>query len=283
MTHRTVVLVGGPSSGKSNFLARLWGALVKHEGALRAPVPPDKIGYVEKLLHHLLIGQFAPRSETDLEESDHDLTIGVTHVDQNNLSAELIVPDVRGELWKKVVASNEIPPQWYETVKNTGSALLFVRALSEENCDPLDWVTARELLAGGFGENDAADAIPTQVSLCELLRMLENTLSAENGRPKVAIIVTAWDALPPDVRDKSPLTYIRQQFPLLAGRLSDERKIDIRVYGISILGGDVGNAQYRDKYLSEGGLKGAGYVVTEEAGEVVQDKDLTIPLQWLIS
>lgn len=283
MSARTVVLVGGPSSGKSNFLARLWGALIKHEGALRAPVPPDKIEYVEKLLHHLLTGQFAPRSETTLEEHDHDLTIAITHVERKDVSADLVVPDVRGELWKKVVSSNEIPPHWLDIVKGTDSALLFVRALSEENCDPLDWVTARELLADGLGENEAADAIPTQVFLCELLRLLENTLSRANGRPKVAIIVTAWDALPPDTRARSPLAYIQEQFPLLAGRLRDSGDIDIRVYGMSILGGDVGNTQFRDQYLNGGGLRGAGYVILDENGQAIEDKDVTRPIKWLIT
>ncbi|WP_234086911.1 hypothetical protein [Azonexus sp. R2A61] len=283
MSAHTVILVGGPNSGKSNFLARLWGALVKHEGALRAPLPPDKIEYVEKLLHHLLIGQFAPRSETTLEESEHDLAIGITHIDRNDISADLVVPDVRGELWKKVVSSSEIPPKWLEIIKGTESALLFVRALCEENCDPLDWVTAKELLASGLGENEAVDAIPTQVSLCELLRMLENTLSKANGKPKVAIIVTAWDALPPDIRTQSPLTYIQEQFPLFAGRLRDSSDVHIRTFGLSILGGDVGNAQFREQYLNGGGLKGAGYVVFEENGQIIQDKDVTHPIQWLIT
>lgn len=283
MSARTVILVGGPSSGKSNFLARLWGALVKKEGALRAPSPPDRIEYVEKLLHHLLSGQFAPRSETTLEDGDHDLTIGITHTDIPEASADLVVPDVRGELWKRVVTSTEIPPKWLDIAKNTSSALLFVRAVSEENSDPLDWVTSAKLLAAGLGEIEAADEIPTQVSLCELLRFLELTLSRDDAKPKVAVVVTAWDALPPDTRKGSPMAYIQEQFPLFAGRLRDVSDIDVRVFGVSILGGDVGNAKFRDEYLNGGGLKGAGYVIVDSDDVPKAEKDITIPIQWLIT
>ena len=279
---KNIVLVGGPSSGKSNYIARLWVSLSNNEGRLLAPTTPDKIDYVEKLVSHLLAGKFAPRSDPSLEELGHDLVVDVQVRDSNPLiSASLVVPDVLGEVWKKAVANSELAQQWYDTLSETSAALLFVRAHSEDNFDALDWVTAGELLGAGLGEKAAANEIPTQVALCELLRMLENLLTKEAGRPRVAVVVAAWDSLDKTGRASPPIKYLETQFPLFAGRLRDTLDVDVRIFGLSVVGGDLSIPAFRDKLLVSG-IPGNGLVVFEEDGKVVEDKDVTVPIQWLL-
>jgi hypothetical protein len=282
MSEQSIVLVGGPSSGKSNFLARLWGALLKQEGALIAPSPPDKIEYVESLLRHQLQGKFAPRSDLALENQNHDLTIKVAFKGTVDSPASLIVPDVLGELWKKVVVASEIPHKWFDTLRHADSALLFVRAHNEENHDPLDWATASSLLGAGLGFEGEADAVPTQVALCELIRTLELNLARARRRPRIALVVAAWDTLDPAQRDKSPFEYVASQFPLLAGRLQDDLSVDIQLFGLSIFGGDVGEAEFRDSYLKGGGLASAGYIVATNGESTYRTNDVTLPIQWLL-
>src|ERR1700721_2101478 len=52
MVNQTIVLVGVPDTGKTNFLARLWEALRGGNGTLMCPIPPDNIKYVEDALGH---------------------------------------------------------------------------------------------------------------------------------------------------------------------------------------------------------------------------------------
>ncbi|MGF6721289.1 hypothetical protein P3T43_000630 [Paraburkholderia sp. GAS41] len=277
-----IVLVGGPNSGKSNYIARLWVSLSKNEGRLFAPTTPDKIEYVEKLVEHLFSGKFAPRSDSSLHEEGNDLVVDVAIRDANPaVSAALVVPDVLGEVWKNAVANSHLAQRWHDLVSTTTSALLFVHANSPDNFDALNWVTAGELLALGMGDSEAAGEIPTQVAMCELLRMLEDLLSKSERKPRVAVIVAAWDKLDPRERKSAPIQYLDKEFPLFAGRLRDALAIDVRVFGLSVVGGDLSEESFRQQLL-ETGVLGNGYVVFEHAGVVEESKDVTLPLQWLL-
>lgn len=277
-----IVLVGGPNSGKSNYIARLWVSLSKHEGRLFAPTTPDKIDYVEKLVEHLFAGRFAPRSDSSLHEEGNDLVVDVAMRETNPaVSASLVVPDVLGEVWKNAVANSHLATRWHDLLSTTTSALLFVHANSPDNCDALNWVTAGDLLAAGMGNSEDANEIPTQVAMCELLRMLEDLLSREEGKPRVAVIVAAWDKLDARERASAPIKYLDKEFPLFAGRLRDALDIDVRVFGLSVVGGDLSESTFRQRLL-ETGVPGNGYVVFEHAGAVEEIKDVTLPIQWLL-
>lgn len=279
---QNIVLVGGPNSGKSNYLARLWVSLSKNEGRLLAPTPPDKIAYVEKLVQHLFQGRFAPRSDSSLDGAGNDLTVSIALRNSTpEVAATLVVPDVLGEIWKNAVEHSELPQRWHDLLASSNTALLFVRAHSEDNFEALDWVTASDLLANGLGDSKVVKEVPTQVALCELLRMFEGVLSRARGRPRVAVVVAAWDMLDPIERTSPPMCYLDGQFPLLAGRLRDALELDVRVFGLSIVGGNLKDDAFRQKLL-EGGIVGNGYVVVEEMGQLAQSPDVTLPIQWLL-
>jgi Double-GTPase 1 len=143
----TIVLVGGPDSGKTNYLARLWKSLRDGDGTLVAPDVPQDISYVEEALEHLLKGEFAPRSVKNVEESERDFSIPILRaVDPSAVPIEIVVPDVTGELWKNAVETCELPQKWMESLRGASGALLFLRVDSDQNVDPLDWVTCAELL-----------------------------------------------------------------------------------------------------------------------------------------
>lgn len=281
MGHESIVLVGGPNSGKSNFLGRLWVSLSKGEGGLLAPADPDKITYVESLVAHLFQGKFAPRSSSSLEEGSHDLTINVALRNNQDVAASLVVPDVLGEIWQKAVATSELPQVWYDRLTKSSSALIFVRVHSDDNHEPLDWVTARGLLEAGLAEGRNATEIPTQVVLCELLRILEGTLDSSTGRPRVVVVVSAWDLLDLEARSAGPTSYLRKQFPLFAGRLLNESNLEVKVVGLSVLGGDVSDPAFKAS-IQEQGIVGKGYVVEDGVPSFQEHKDVSLPIQWLL-
>ena len=284
MSARSIVLIGGLDTGKTNFLARLWEALRSGEGKLVALSPPGDIKYVEEALAHLLQGEFAPRSDRNLAERRSDFTISVAPTREPEAGVEIIVPDVTGELWKSAVETSEIPNEWMEQLKQSVGALLFVRVLSEENVAPLDWVTAKRLLSQTEVDDAEAEKIPTQVFLCELLRFLEHTLKPAAGwtLPRVAVVVTAWDLLDEGLSRAGPSSYLRAEYPLFAGRLKDTRKLDVRVFGVSVVGGDLGvDEAFRQRFF-EGELKDAGYVISDAAPGPLEEHDITSPVAWLI-
>lgn len=279
MSEKSLILVGNPDSGKTNYLAMLWLALQTQNFAWEAPIPPSNIKYVEDIAAHILQGRFVPR--TDQEESKREFRVSVRSKDQSE-TARLYIPDVSGEMWKKAVNTLEIPQKWMTTLTNASGALLFVRVLSDLNVQPLDWVTTQGLIKAGLVDDSNSD-LPTQVSLVELFRFLEENLGTANvQKPKVAIMVTAWDLMNKDDSKAGPDGYLSKQFPMFAGRLKDESKLDVKVFGLSIVGGDFTVEEFLKKYL-EDDPESVGYAVTRHTDDTLKSvEDITSPFDWLL-
>jgi len=278
---QSIMLIGGPDSGKTNYLARLWRALQGGSSRLKSVDAPE-IKYVEDALAHLLQGSFAPRSEKNIEESRRDFTVMIATQDDAK-RVKVVVPDVTGELWKDAVSSSALPSEWMKQLKESSGALLFVRVHSELNVSPLDWVTARDLLKMDWAQPHQEESIPTQVVLCELLRFLQLTLRrrTDGGLPRVAILVTAWDRLDAAAKENGLNAYIQSEYPLFAGKLEDVSTLEVKVFGVSVVGGDLGaDPEFRQKFF-EADLDAAGYVVEEVDGVVREEHDLTLPIAWL--
>lgn len=320
------MLLGGPDSGKTNYIGRLWPSFKKRKGVLRAERLPDDIAYVDGAVEHLMQGSFAPRSDRNLEVGRGDFSISVRGANGEGELTDLMVPDISGELWTRMVATFEISQEWLDVLNEAVGAVVFVRALSDQIVQPLDWVTARNILRLDVGEDqavpeaaaesnnasegtaeadavpggaeqahkaeeDAGDAVelppsapdlPTQVLLCELLRYLDICLAnrADGGRPHVAVVVAAWDLLDPGVRARGPMAYLRREFPLFAGRLADTGRLDVRLFGLSVVGGDLADDdEFRKRFL-ERDISEQGWVVVESGGSLTTDDDVMLPVAW---
>lgn len=311
MASRSVVLIGGPDSGKTNYLGRLWPSFQKRKGELRAERVPDDIRYVEGATEHLMKGKFAPRSDRNLEVGRADFSIEVRALQGAGELRTVMVPDISGELWTRAVASSEISAEWLSILKAAEGAVLFVRHDSDQNVQPLDWVNARAVLnmftkeaapeANNSGvvqpissspeETDSlpsaeqsAAAIPTQVLLCELLRYLEILLAdrADGMAPKVSVVIAAWDLVDASTRSAGPLKYLERQFPLFAGRLSCKSRLDIKVFGLSIVGGDLDGDEIFKKQFFHKHVSDQGYVVVHTSGCVELIEDVTLPIAWAV-
>lgn len=281
MKQKSIILVGVPDTGKSNYVGRLWGSLKAGKGALKRAGMPRNIEYVESICEHLLLGEFAGRTDTNLARQDFCVPL---NSGAGSEFTELVVPDFTGELWRDAVKHSEIPLEWLNALENADGALLFVRAHSPLNIQPFDWVTARNALTHSVGEGNEEMELPTQVILCELLRLLQQYLSKrpDGGKPRVAIVVTAWDTLDAEAQAAGPILYLRKQFPLFAGMLEDADRIDRRIYGVTIVGGDLQrDEQFRERYQHMI-MSDSGSVTLERDGVWDTDPDITLPVAWAI-
>lgn len=283
MSHRSIILIGGPDAGKTNYIARLWHALNANEGALQAIDIPRDISFVEDMIAHLFDGKFAPRTYLT-DDSRRDFVISVAS-SEGGPATELVIPDNSGELWLNAVLSSEIGAEWMEELRRADGAVLFVRVLSELNERPLDWVTAGKLLAD-LGNEEGRTGLPTQVMLCELLRFLEVSLAkrSDGGRPRVAIVVSAWDIVDDEIAAKGPEEFLTSEYPMFAGKLRDIRSLEVRTFGLSVVGGDIdANPDYRNEFLDMDFGK-TGWVATNDRpdGKWRRTPDVTLPVAWVI-
>lgn len=282
MTSRSIVLIGGPDSGKTNYVGRLWASLKKRKGKLQPVGMPANIEYADSAVEHLMKGGFAPRSDRNLETGRKDFSVKV-RCEERGPVTELVVPDISGELWKNAIKDSELPADWLNELKAAAGAMLFVRVHSELNVQPPDWVVARRLLEM-HGEETEAD-LPTQVMLCELLRHLNSLLSDrdDGGAPRVAIVVSAWDRLDEERRAAGPVEFLRKEFPLVAGRLLDAGRLNVSVYGLSILDGDLNDDEaFREGTRGKDIADMGSVVIVDGDGKPQIIKDVTLPIAWLI-
>ena len=282
MSERSIILIGGPDSGKTNFVGRLWPALNAKAGILVAADQPEDLSFVMDTAEHLLQGHFAPRSEHAADRRDFKVVVRQA---SGGDKVSIVVPDISGELWRTAVLESEISGDWMEELKHASGALLFVRIGSDLNARPLDWVTSRKLLAK-LGQDNDRTQLSTQVMLCELVRFLEYTMvkRPDGTKPRLSVIVSAWDRIDQTTFAQGPTTYLSKEYPLFAGRLADCAALDIKVFGLSIVGGDLKDDKvFREQYL-DSSLDEHGWVVVHDAtsGLWIKQPDITLPVSWLI-
>lgn len=275
---RSIVLLGGPDSGKTNYVGRVWPALDAGTGRLHAAIQPEDIRFVLEITDHLNSGSFAPRSEHADERRDFEVVVAA---EKGGEQTTIVIPDISGELWLNAAEHGEVATELMDEMQSANGALLFVRVNSEADVRPLDWVTSKKLLAKLGNVHD--EGLPTQVMLCELLRFLENSLSNRpNGQPpRVAIVVSAWDLMDPETFAKGPKAWLQREYPLFAGRLDDIEEIDLRVFGLSVVGGDLKADEACRNDVQENGLDCRGWVAVQgDTGTWRKNDDLTLPIAW---
>lgn len=280
MSQKSVILVGGPDSGKTNYVGRLWISLKERKGALQRAGMPTDIAYIEAICAHILKGEFAGRTDRNMERQNFSVPLKFNEDEQ---TTNLMVPDFTGELWLNAVVNSELPKDWLGELEQADSALLFVRVLSPLNVQPLDWVATRDILRlAGDGNEDGK--LPTQVVLCELLRLLENRLKRrpDGSKPRVAVVVTAFDLLDQESRHAGPSAYLKHQFPLFAGALENLERADARIFGVSIVDGDPERDDAFKQRILGMNMSEIGSVIFENAGGVDTDADVTLPVAWAI-
>lgn len=282
MSTRSIILIGGPDSGKTNYVGRLWPALDAKSGKLVAAKQPDDLGYVMDTADHLLLGHFAPRSEHSADRRDFKIMVRPA---SGGEEISIVVPDISGELWLTAVLQSEISSAWLLEMQQSSGALLFVRVNSDQNVSPLNWVTSCKLLAK-VGVDDYKPQLPTQVMLCELVRYLEATMSKrpDGTKPRLSVIVSAWDLVDHETLELGPFAYLSKEYPLFSGRLDDCSALDIKIFGLSIVGGDLKyDSDFRDQFL-DSAFDENGWVVVEDAVTGLWEKqpDITLPVSWLV-
>lgn len=312
-----VLLIGGPDAGKSNFLFRFWIAVDSEMCALVKNGFPDDLQYLQAGSESLLNGEFAGRTSGDVLEH---ASIPVRLAIDPTRTGLLNVPDVPGEKILEVYRLRQWTDAWESRISPNCGCLLFVRAGSSETVAPLDYEMCLRAFGGqlsapfpeefgptGTRESEQLKAplsipetnataedlpptlhneTPTDVILTEWLQFLRSAFTAKIGgafRPRVGIVVSAWDALPEDQQHLVPFDYLSQNFPLLAQFVAtNSDRFEFEIFGVSILSGDLTQDQaFRTKFVG-GRTHEFGYVIYTVGEKRLQDHDVTLPVAWAL-
>ncbi len=234
-------------------------------------------------------GEFAPRTPQDVhDKSEIPVKCGT---DGNEIAGKLIVPDLPGEQILSVYRSRQWSKEWEDKIAPGCGCLLFIRIDSKELIQPLDWVTCETRFGGPVvdaspetdGDTEGAKP-PTQVVMVDWLQFLRKAFTAKAGggyRPRVGIVVSAWDLAPEDQKPAGPEEWIKSNLPLLHQFAQTNGKdFEFAYFGVSVASGDFDAEEgFKSKYLS-GDPRGAGEVVHSLAGTVETSGDVTVPVAW---
>lgn len=283
MNH-SVVLVGGPDAGKTNYLGRLWIALDAEVGVIAKNGLPPHVEYLRTIASALNSGEFAQRTAPGVFES----TSIPVKWGNGASTGKLIVPDCAGEQWDKIHRERAWGSNWEQAVASMAGCVLFFRGTSIHNVEPLNWgnhADVMKCLKDAADTNASPPKLPTQVVLVDWLQCLSAAYREihGSGQPlRVAIVLSAWDLTPKEARDADPDDYLNSQLPLLHDVLTGNPALfRPKTFGVSITGGVLvdQDTAFMTKYLKAAPNEN-GYVVLANGKRVLKSSDLTLPLAW---
>lgn len=303
--HNVVLLIGGPDAGKSNFLFRLWIAIDAGGGALVKDGLPSELEYLRGGAERLLEGVFAERTSKEVYE--RVLVPVRTPFPGASRGGALVVPDLDGEQILAICRNRQWSKAWEDLISRRCACLFFIRAGSDEVVAPLDWATCFEKYGavidapeqGGLAEvtgligsdssqtdEDRSAQLPTQVVLTDWLQFLRQAFTDTAGgsfRPRVGVVISAWDAVPHDQQPAGPVKYLEENFPMLHQFMrANGDGFDFQTFGVSIVAGDLKNdEEFRKAYLG-GKPPDFGFVLHSLSGQFEQSPDITLPIAWAL-
>jgi hypothetical protein len=276
-----IIFVGGPRSGKSNYLFRMWIAIERERGRLVKDGLPRDAEYLHDGASILLDGNFAPHTSRDTRRV---CEIPIADRGRPDSKGLLLVPDATGELWLDLYSKREWPVQWDDLVTKSCGFVLFTCVGSPHNVAPLDWITCERLY--GPGASPGPTDVPTQVMLVEWLQILRSITAEKLGysyTPRLSVVVAAWDRIPADRRQESPQDYLEAEFPLLAQFIrAGAHGFDAKVFGLSVVGGDLDlDPEFRSRFFRSE-PSSLGYSVSDMQGGAERSTDVLTPIYWAL-
>ena len=307
MTARRILVAGIPSSGKSTFIAAMRHVLVSDE--TETALAMSRLADDERHLNALQDQWLALETFERTRESSEAWTTIHVRTRATGEEAELIIPDLRGELFERPAATGRCVRPVAEALEGADGILLFTNSEKPDDDHTIsDYGDDDEVVdderspdaapdattvvgdadRGGAGPDETQkasagirlrfrpDRMPEEAMVVELLQFA-NRRSRPRRRRRLAVVVSAWDAVIGGGDDRTPARWFEQQRPMLAQFLRHNPDAwDVRCYGASAQGGPLPEDAARLAALE----KASERVIM--IGPDVSRHDPTTPVAWLI-
>lgn len=268
-----ILIIGPPKSGKTTFLAQLYGRLINRMGKLRITETPDNIEAIKQAYKRLATGN---EPESTPATDNLEVNISVALGSQEFL---LSCKDYGGEQVRDLVGLMEYDKTWIDRAKKNDRWILFIRPSEIEH--------RFDLSKKGFAEkdqketNDSITGTSDQSHFIELVQVLLHArgtgMKDPIDTPRLLIALTCWDELS---TDSTPEEILHQKMPLFAHFIeANWLPGAFKIIGVSAqefpLNSDEARIKYREKMPQN-----FGYLVLDDNPE---EKDLTRLIEKALS
>lgn len=274
----TIVVLGVPGTGKTNYAGQVYGRLRQGQGRLLIPsgTDPGDLGPFENILTCLQEGRAAPHTAT---ETYAHLILPIEDRFRNR--CELRWPDYGGEQLADMLDTRVIPSTWSSRLSSADGWFLLLRlskmkiyedALSRS---PEKRAQEESRRSPGGGDDNAR-----QVELLQLLlQAAERSTITRLRRPRLLIALSCWDEIP-GTESKTPEQILAERLPLLFSFVETNWHRDaLSIWGVAALGREL-RPDTEDNDFQTRGPESFGYVILP--GTSARHSDLTLPLAWLL-
>lgn len=268
-----LLIIGPPGTGKTTFLAQLYGRLLDKKGKLRLASAPENIDGIKSAYDRLTDGE-----ETDPTPSADNLEvrIPVTHEGQEFV---LHCKDYGGEQVRDLVALMEYDKTWIDRAKTNDRWILFIR--------PAEIEQRFDLSKKGYAEKDQKEpnsSISSTSDQSKFIELVQVLLHARGtgmkgliDTPRLLIALTCWDELR---SESTPKEVLQQKMPLFTQFIeANWLPRAFQIIGVSAQEFPLKTDEDRDKYLDEM-PQNFGYLVLDDNPK---EKDLTRLIEKALS
>lgn len=266
ISNNSILIIGPPNSGKTTFLAQLYGRMQSKKGNIRLARAPQNITGIKNAYERLADGM-----ETEATPATDNLEIKIP-IKWNDSELELTFKDYGGEQVREIINLLEYDKSWQTRAKENDRWILFIR--------PSEIFHHYDLTITGYAKIDSAkkgdgahNELSHQYTFIELIQALLHArgtgIKNELQSPKLIIVLTCWDELG---TDKKPVEILQEKLPLFLQFInSNWSKNSYTILGLSPQEFRLDNKDAREKYLDEL-PESFGFLVNENGNH---DKDLT--------
>ena len=272
-TNNEILIVGPPSSGKTTFLAQLYGRLIDKKGKLQLASAPENIDGIKSAYDRLADGE-----ETESTPSTDNLEVKIPVIYEGQ-EFVLHCKDYGGEQVRDLVALMEYDKTWVDRAKANDRWILFIR--------PSEIGHRFDLSKKGYAARDQKEqniqisGTSEQSQFIELMQVLLHArgtgMKEPIDTPRLLIALTCWDELG---TDSTPEEILQQKMPLFAHFIAANWLAGtFKIIGVSAQEFPLKTNEARDKYLDEM-PQNFGYLILDDNPK---ERDLTLLIEKALS
>lgn len=271
----SILIIGGPNSGKTHFGGQLYGRLIARSEHFKLKSNPDDITIFKEVWDRLNEGRSASHTNVSMHK-----TLKLEIESDSGAIFKFTFPDYGGEQISTIVRDRRINRTWMEQIEKSNSWLLFIRL---DELVPIEDVANRGIPDQEIMNLRQSEHQPMKLSpVAFYMELLQSFLYAKRIStkhslfiPKLTVVLSCWDLLTPSERKKIPEKNLQEKLPGLFHFLQSNWTDDfLQIIGLSSTGRTLSDKDI-DHDFAKRGPEDFGYIISH-SGKKNSDLTLTI-------